>query len=266
MSLYTENDVEIAMEKVASGVPVGTAAKLHGIPRHTLRGRCKGAGTVTQANNAQQLLSKEQEERLATWAKVQDSLGLAPTHNQLRYVAEIMLQESGREISVGRHWVRNFLCRNPSVKALKGKRVTEDRVNGATPDRIKAFITGLQEPLIRHIRSANRWNIDETGLMEGAGGNGKVIGCAKRRFAVKKASGSRIWTSILECVSAEGNFLPPAVIFTGKNVQAQWYPEDLEPFKDWYFDTSDNGWTSNDIGLKWLKEVFIPRTDPGPKE
>ena len=192
MPLYTEDDIQKALEKVASGVPVATAAREHGIPRHTLRGRYKGTGTMAEAKIAQKLLSTEQEERLAAWALVQDSLGLGPTYAQLRYAAEIMLQESGREISLGRCWVRNFLARNPSVKDLKGKPVVEECVNGATPDRIKAFITGLYEPLIRQIHCTNRWNMDETGLMEGAGGNRKVIGCAKRRFAVKKTSGSRI--------------------------------------------------------------------------
>ncbi|RYP03077.1 hypothetical protein DL765_010610 [Monosporascus sp. GIB2] len=36
---------------------------------------------------------------------------------------------------------------------------------------------------------------------------------------------------------------------------------------DWYFTTSSNGWTNTDIGLKWLREVFIPHTKPAnPRE
>ena len=27
--------------------------------------------------------------------------------------------------------------------------------------------------------------------------------------------------------------------------------------QDWLYTTSENGWTSNNIGLSWLKELFL---------
>jgi hypothetical protein len=37
---------------------------------------------------------------------------------------------------------------------------------------------------------------------------------------------------------------------------------DAEEHKDWHFMHSENGWTSNDIGVYWLEEHFIPQTQP----
>ncbi|RKK39457.1 hypothetical protein BFJ69_g18529, partial [Fusarium oxysporum] len=31
---------------------------------------------------------------------------------------------------------------------------------------------------------------------------------------------------------------------------------------DWYYITSDNGWTDNHIAVEWLKEVYLPQTQP----
>jgi hypothetical protein len=31
---------------------------------------------------------------------------------------------------------------------------------------------------------------------------------------------------------------------------------------DWYYITSENGWTDNHIAVEWLKEVYLPQTRP----
>ncbi|KAM4054941.1 DDE superfamily endonuclease [Hirsutella rhossiliensis] len=80
--------------------------------------------------------------------------------------------------------------------------------------------------------------------------------------STEKTPGSRVWTSFIECVSAAGTFLPPPVIFKGKSVQQQWFPEDLSTFSDWQFTATKNGWTSDQTAVEWLEKVFIPRTQP----
>ena len=72
-----------ALQAVENGLSRKKAAKLHGIPPATLRGRMKGAVTVKQFAIDRQALSDVQETQLAQWAHVQDVLGMAPTHYQL---------------------------------------------------------------------------------------------------------------------------------------------------------------------------------------
>ncbi|KAM4055463.1 DDE superfamily endonuclease [Hirsutella rhossiliensis] len=71
--------------------------------------------------------------------------------------------------------------------------------------------------------------------------------------STEKTPGSRVWTSFIECVSAAGTFLPPLVIFKGKSVQQQWFPEDLSTFSDWQFTATKNGWTSDQTAVEWLE-------------
>ena len=49
--------------------------------------------------------------------------------------------------------------------------------------------------------------MDETGLMQGMGANGLVLGMVEKRKTFKKDPGRREWTIIIECVSASGRYL-----------------------------------------------------------
>jgi hypothetical protein len=100
------------------------------------------------------------------------------------------------------------------------------------------------------------------------GDNGMVVGHSYRKFLQSKDGRSREWVSIIECISADGQFLPPLVIFAGKHVQQQWYPDaEKERYADWYFEAFPKDWTNDDIAVQWLKRVFIPFTKPeNPEE
>jgi hypothetical protein len=123
----------------------------------------------------------------------------------------------------------------------------------------------LMMPAIRKIKQKNRWNMDEVGMMEGIGMNGLVLGHKEKKSALIKQPGSRSWITILECISAAGKILPPTVIFKGKTLQQQHFPDDLDFLNNWNFSCSEKGWTSHQIALIWLKTVFIPLTEPENK-
>jgi 4-hydroxybenzoate polyprenyltransferase len=120
----------------------------------------------------------------------------------------------------------------------------------------------LNIPAIKDILPANRYNFDECGLMEGQGTNGLVVGSSQTRAVQRKVPSSRAWTSFLECISATGVSLPPAVIFKGKSVQQQWFPVDKDELATWKFAATDKGWINRVVALEWLEEVFIPLTKP----
>ena len=61
--------------------------------------------------------------------------------------------------------------------------------------------------------------MDETGIMEGYGLNGLILGYAEKRKVQGKQPDSRTWTTIIECNSATGVSILPAVIYKGKSVQ-----------------------------------------------
>jgi hypothetical protein len=68
--------------------------------------------------------------------------------------------------------------------------------------------------------------------------------------AVTIQPGDREWVTTIECINASGWSIPPFVILQGKLHQASWY-QGLPP--DWAIAVSNNGWTTDELGLEWVK-------------
>jgi len=116
------------------------------------------------------------------------------------------------------------------------------------------------------IRPENTYNIDEKGFLIGIAGQAKRIftttGLKSGKIRGAGTDGSREWISIIACVSAIGDRLPPTLIYKGVSgdLQTAWI-EDFDPLlQKANFVTSENGWTSHEIGFKWLSEIFEPQT------
>ncbi|KAH7460506.1 hypothetical protein FOMA001_g19590 [Fusarium oxysporum f. sp. matthiolae] len=267
MTKFTEEDMSAALQMVSEGVSINKAAAAYGINRSTLQDRIKGATTPRQAHEPEQKLSAVQERRLRDWIMVQADLGCPVSHQQVRHFANQIAIRNGFPEGVGKRWLQSFMDRNKEVKTLPGKSMDSDRYNGASTELIKAFFMLLSMPAVRIVKQKNRYNVDEVGMMEGIGLNGLFLGCKDKKSVLIRQPGSRSWITILECISATGKVLRPLVIFKGKTVQQQHFPEKLDFLEDWEFTCSEKGWTNNHIALIWLKTVFIPSTKPeNPKE
>ena len=214
----------------------------------------------SEAHKHQQKLTEVQEQHLRDWILVQDGIGSPPTHIQVREFAQRIARKNGHEEPIGRHWIENFLTRHTEIKTLRSRKIDTARFNGATTNRIKAFFQLLQLPEIKAIPKENRYNMDECGVIEGQGNNGLVLGNAEKNIVLQKNPGSRIWTTIVECISADGRALTPLVIFKGETDQQQWLPEDRDFLSSWDFKSSTEEWTDDKIALTWLKMIFIPQT------
>ena len=137
------------------------------------------------------------------------------------------------------------------------------RLNGASRENIEEFFGRLREPRIASIPPQFTYNFDEVGAQIALGKNTLVIGPASLNEVLTMDTGLREWVTSMECCSAAGRVLPPLVIFKGLSVQQQWFvflPDG--DFDDWCFEASPAGWTSNSIALRWLKQVFLPLTQP----
>ena len=86
-----------------------------------------------------------------------------------------------------------------------------------------------------------------------------IVECSERPCRV--IQGNREWVTIIKCISSKGKSIPPVVILKAKEHQAAWYQEPKllkTANKNWRLTTSNNGWTTDKIGLCWLKDIFEP--------
>lgn len=259
---YTEYDIMCALEEVANGKSLRKASLEWGVPRSTLRGRNATTQSHQEAASYLQKLPTVVENRLTNWILNQEALGYGVTHTQIRTFGERLLALQGDHKPLGKHWMARFLARNPILKTKRQIYVDSVRINCARSEVIQPWFQKLDIPAIRAIPANQRWNMDETGVMEGYGLNGYVVGSAETRKIQGKQPGSRAWTTIIECISATGVFTLPLVIYKGKSVQQQWFPSQLDIFDNWHFTATENGWTTDATALEWLEKVFIPQTEP----
>ena len=79
-----------------------------------------------------------------------------------------------------------------------------------------------------------------------------VTGSERRGRPLAQQPGNREWVTSIMAINAMGRSIPPFIIFGGKYHLSSWYEEPSIP-RDWVFAMSENGWTNNELGVKWLQ-------------
>jgi hypothetical protein len=114
-----------------------------------------------------------------------------------------------------------------------------------------------------NVTADNIYNWDEKGFIIG-------MASATRRIMTREAlergritgasqDGCREFVSILACISATGDALPPSLIYAGEGLLDSWL-EEYDTKDKAYFGVSENGWSCNAFGLHWLEKVFDKNT------
>lgn len=86
----------------------------------------------------------------------------------------------------------------------------------------------------------------------------KVITAAERSELSRRViQGNRERVTIIETIGSKGVHLPPVIILKGGFQQAAWFQEPKRA-GDWWIATSQNGWTTDEIGLLRLRNIFEP--------
>ena len=68
----------------------------------------------------------------------------------------------------------------------------KSRAEAVTPEKIKKMYAVFDEPMVKAIRPQNRWNVDETGIMDGITFPGVFIGPSDKKRATAKSQKSPI--------------------------------------------------------------------------
>jgi hypothetical protein len=108
------------------------------------------------------------------------------------------------------------------------------------------------------VKLEHSYNMDEKG----------VLSRSKRVFSrqmweskeVTEAlqDGSREWITLLAAICADGEVLPPGLIYASANatIRDTWVADIKAGEHDVFVGSSPSGWSNNELGLAWLKQVF----------
>ena len=242
------------------------AARQFNVPRTTLQRRVTGCPFRAETRANSHKLTEIEEESLQKWILSMDSRGAAPRPSTVREMADLLLAARGSTPPplVGKDWVTKFVKRHPILSSRFSKGYNYERAKCEDPKIIKEWFNLVQKTILQYgIDPDDIYNFDETGFAIGLITTAKVVTRAEyygRRVLLQP--GNRAWVTTIECINASGWALPPCVIFKGKVYIESWF--DGLP-EDWRFEVSPNGWTSDEIGLRWLEKLFIPSTSSRTK-
>jgi hypothetical protein len=163
---------------------------------------------------------------------------LQPTRETIQNYASHIAK---KRVSIS--WVDHFVQRHANELTPQWSTSMDCQLHAADSSaKYTRYFELLKEKIEYYkVEPEHTYNMDEKGFML------VVVGRSKRSFS--RASyggqkvrstvqdGSREWISLIACVCADGSHLDPDVH------QA-------------YISSSPSGWTNNEIGLAWLKQVF----------
>jgi hypothetical protein len=112
----------------------------------------------------------------------------------------------------------------------------------------------LRDPTIL---AENVYNMDETGVMLSMLGSVKVLVGKDDTRKYRGARVKRTMITAVECISADGRYLNPMIIWPATTHRSNWT---TFPTPGWHYACNESGYTDSNISLQWLKCVFDPET------
>jgi hypothetical protein len=262
----TMDPIEKAIEDIESrgkgaSFSYREVAKRYNIDRTTLARRHRGQ---TRPYGLRRLsLHPQHETELIRYITTLTERRLPPTRLMIRRFASSL---AGRDVSES--WVTRFVKRNEDRLVTRWTTGMDRKRHKADSEaKYRLYFELLHDKIKEYnVEPTNIFNMDEKGFQIGTLGRSKRVfdRAIYDRKGVTSAlqDGNTQWVTVLACICSDGTALSPSLIFqsTAGALQSSW-AEAINPSKHSVFlSSSPSGWTNNDIGLAWLKEVFDRET------
>jgi hypothetical protein len=202
-------------------------AEKFGVEQSTLGRRVRGSTRPQQVKAVdQQLLNPQQELELCVYIGDLTDQGLAPTRAMVQNFASTIAKTR-----VSEAWVTRFIHRN-SHHLISKWTAGMDAVRHHADSKLKynLYFDHLHGKMkYYNVLPKNTYNMDEKGFMIGVIGRTKRV-FSRRQWEQKQVTsalqdGSREWITLLAAVCADGEVLPPGIIYASANstIQLTWW-------------------------------------------
>ena len=255
-----EARIILALEALKSNTKLSfrAAAKLYNIQRTTLQNRHAGKLARRERPANSRKLTDLEEETIVQYILELDTRSFPPRLAGVEDMANQLLRTRDTH-PVGKLWAHNFVKRQPKLRMRYSRRYDYQRAQCEDPKTIGQWFS-----LVRNIKAKygildeDIYNFDETGFMMGMIFPGMVVTTSEGRTGKAKLAqpGNREWATVIQGINASGWAIPPFIILAAKIHLSNWYMEcGLPP--SWSITTTDNGWTTNEVGMAWIKHFEL---------
>jgi hypothetical protein len=254
-----------ASQALVQGIPHGVRktyralAEHHDVARSTIYDRAHGQRSKEEKAQSQQYLTPCEEKAIVNFLLLMAEFGQPVRIKHIPSLAfSIARQRSTNKPPKppGKNWARAFEKRHPELKARRCTALDWDRYN--IYDKVVHWFEVIGKMLQdQTIVPENVYNMDETGVMLSMLGSVKVLVGKDDLRSYRGARVKRTVVTAVECISADGRYLDPMIIWPASTHRANWT---TFPTPGWHYAYSESGYTDSKINLEWLKRVFDPQT------
>ena len=265
---YTEEHFKRVVELRQTGKGIREISKRTGVARETVRRWINGA-PARIGSGKKPILTKEEEDQIAAALKYAADYGSPLKREDLKimvqtYVNVQKLKTPFKNGRPGSDFCRSFEKRHPELGAQVPELVTIQRNKGLTEPNLNAFFEMYEDVLSKnHLEDQpdRIFNLDETGL-NGNPIKGKVYVEKGKQAVVLNPNCGKTSYSVMFCVSASGQYLPPFVIYKAAHLYDSWTKGGP---KDTVYTATQSGWMQDKNFEKWMANVFVKHVENLPK-
>ncbi|XP_072400257.1 uncharacterized protein [Diabrotica undecimpunctata] len=159
---------------------------------------------------------------------------------------------SNESKAAGKKWVRLFFKRHLELSLRRPQNLSMARDKGFTKENVDKYFSILKPELEKiNFDPSKIFNVYETGISVVQHKATRVVTCKGKKQVHKLSSAERgSTTTVITCMLAAGQYIPPLLIFPLK----RWQEELLDgaPLGS-IGGCSDSGWVTGPLFLKWFK-------------
>ncbi|KAF4529707.1 hypothetical protein B566_EDAN017955, partial [Ephemera danica] len=262
---YFDGQLDAAINDVRNNTRTyREAAKFYNIPLATLF--YKITKQHTKCHGGQTCVNQEEEELIKTHLLMLCDYGLPMDTYDLRVVTKMYLDRAGRTVNQfsknlpGPDWARSFIRRHDLRQRISGN-ISQQRA-AVSPEITNKFFDHYEKEIYGELNGvkvpippSNVWNYDETNLTDDPG-HKRVICKRGLRYPERTVNASKSATSIMFCGNADGEMLPPYVVYKAARVYTSW-TENGPPRAR--YNCSPSGWFDTNIFEDWFFSLALPR-------
>ncbi|XP_046550978.1 MFS-type transporter clz9-like isoform X1 [Haliotis rubra] len=242
---------EAFQDVLDKGIAVRKAARVHGIPESTLRGRLNNPKGLDVKVGAPPIFSPTQEGELASYCIKMANIGYGFSRWQVIDLAVNMNKILQRDFNPTKHWFYGFLSRYPEITVVNAKK----RDDAVTEETLRLYFSELTKLLAKYDlvdKPAHIWHVDESGIS--LDHNPPEVVARKGTMPHMVTAGHSPTTTVIAAVSAVGDTIPPYMIYKGKRLSKQLTTGGL---KGTEYRTSPSGWSNSILFLDFFKNHFL---------
>ncbi|XP_018573656.1 uncharacterized protein LOC108912761 [Anoplophora glabripennis] len=269
---WSENELQLAVDAFRrGGIGLNECAKVYHIPKATLKRHIENKNKIANAGTKKfgkgTILPKDVEEELVKHIIKLEEMMFGLTITDIRKLAfeiaaknNIAHKFSMQKGLAGKKWYYAFMRRHPTLTLRQPESTSIARARGFNRQNVYHFFDILERINVENKLDATRiYNVDESGFSTVQKKSQKIIGLKGKKQIGAIASGERgVNTTMVCCVSAAGQFIPPMLIFK-RMIMSPELKVGAPPGS--LVEISGSGYINSELFCKWLQH-FISVVKP----